>query len=478
MNDLEKAVGKKGVITDKEVLDLYSSDASFVSGKAPQCVLKPRNADEVLKIVRLANAKDLAVVPCSSGGPHTRGDTVPLVEDALLVDLSGMDSIVRVNKRNKVAIVEAGVRFSALQEEAAKEGLRVVMPLMPRETKSVVGSIVEREPTTIPKYHWDMSDPLCCMEMVFGAGELFRTGSAAGPGTLEEQWASGQAQKSPMGPSQADWAKILQGSQGSMGIVTWTSVKLEQKPQKEKAFFVGAQDLKELVDFTYAVARPKLPDLCLILNRVDLTAITGGKSPAGLPPWVLFYSISGYEHFPEERVAYIEKDIGDIAEAAGVQPRQSLKGISAGQFLSLVSKPSEEPFWKNRVQGGFQDILFLTTLDKAPEFVAAMDAAAVKHGLSEENLGVYIQPIQQGRACHVEFTLMYDPVDAQQVKMVKDLFDGASKTMSDMGGFFSRPYGPWSDMAYSKCPDSVAALKKVKGILDPKGVMNPGKLCY
>ena len=58
------------------------------------------------------------------------------------------------------------------------------------------------------------------------------------------------------------------------------------------------------------------------------------------------------------------------------------------------------------------------------------------------------------------------------------MWGAASKALSDAGAFFSRPYGPWSDIAYAKCPDTVAALKKVKGILDPKGVMNPAKLCF
>ena len=78
----------------------------------------------------------------------------------------------------------------------------------------------------------------------------------------------------------------------------------------------------------------------------------------------------------------------------------------------------------------------------------------------------------------MEFTLMVDPSDSAQVGTVEKMWRAASKALSDQGAFFSRPYGPWSDLAYAKCPDTVAALKKVKGILDPKGVMNPGKLCF
>jgi FAD/FMN-containing dehydrogenase len=476
--ELENIVGKKQMVTDIEVLRDYKDDTSFLSGKMPQCVVKPRNAQEVQKIVRLANEERSALIPCSSGGPRTRGDTVPEVEGAVMVDLSGMDSIVRMDKRNKVAMVEPGVTFGALQREAKKEGLRVAMPLAPRKKKSVVGSLLEREPTMMPKYHWDMSDPMCCIEVIFGTGDLFRTGAAAGPGTLEQQWASGQAQKSPMGPSQTDWAKIVQGAQGTMGIVTWASVKLELLPQIEKAFLAGAEELEGLIDFGFSMQRAKLPDHCLILDRVNLSALLGEVPSRDLPRWVLFYTVCGYEHFPEDRVDYIEKDIGELAAAAGVSPGRRLNGVSAQTLLSILNKSSEDPYWKSRSSGGFQDIFFLTTLDRAPGFVRLMEAEAGKYGILEEGVGVYLQPIQQGRACHVEFTLGVDSTDPENAGKVEKLWHASGKALADAGAFFSRPYGPWADLAYSKCPDTVAALKKVKGILDPKGVMNPGKLCF
>ncbi|MGW8322282.1 MAG: FAD-binding oxidoreductase, partial [Thermodesulfobacteriota bacterium] len=293
-----------------------------------------------------------------------------------------------------------------------------------------------------------------------------------------QQWASGQAQKSPMGPSQTDWAKIIQGAQGTMGIVTWASVKLELMPKIEKAFFAGAEDLDGLIAFGFAMQRAKLPDHCLILNRVNLSALLGEVPSRDLPQWVLFYTVSGYEHFPEERVDYIEKDIGELAVATGVSPAQRLHGTSAQMCLSILNRPSEEPYWKSRSSGGFQDIFFLTTLDRAPGFVRLMEAEAGKYGILEEGVGVYLQPIQQGRACHVEFTLRVDPTDPEKAGKVERLWHASAEAMSEAGAFFSRPYGPWSDLAYSKCPDTVEALKKVKGILDPKEVMNPGKLCF
>lgn len=474
----------ESVITDEKSLAAWATEQIFTAGVQPACVLKPSSASEVQEIVARANSERVPLIPCSSSAPRFRGDTTPEVEDAVIVDLGGMDKILRMDVRNKVAMIEPGVTFETLQEAAHKAGLRLPMPLAPRRTKSVIASMLEREPHTIPKYHWDSSDPMCCIEVVFGTGDLFRTGSAAGPGTLEQQWASGQAQKSPMGPSQTDFMKILQGSQGTMGIVTWSTVKLELKPTAQKAFFVGAENLEELTDFTYAILRPKLPDECLILNRVALASLLTANAQErdtlakALPTWALFYAIAGYKHYPQERVSYIEADIADIAREHRVHPRTNLRDISGMKFLARLSQPSDDPYWKIRHLGGCQDVFFLTTLDHAPGFLAAFKDECTRQAFPEDDVAVYLQPTQQGRNLHMEFACMYDPADAASKDRVRNLYQSASRRLGDMGAFFSRPYGLWSDVAYAKCPDTVKALSKVKAILDPQGIMNPGKLCF
>jgi FAD/FMN-containing dehydrogenase len=117
----------------------------------------------------------------------------------------------------------------------------------------------------------------------------------------------------------------------------------------------------------------------------------------------------------------------------------------------------------------------LTTLDRVPDFIQVMEAEAQAAGYPQERIGVYIQPIQQGRNVHLEFTLYFGPADRAKAG---ELFTSASAALAEAGAFFSRPYGPWADLAYARCPDTVAALRKVKDMLDPDGVLNRGKLCF
>jgi FAD/FMN-containing dehydrogenase len=482
---LVKIVGAANISREQAVLDEYSRDMSFVNTVKPECVVKPGNADDIAKIVSLAKETLTPLVPVSSGPPHFRGDTVPGTGGAVIVDLSSMKQIIRVDRENRVAMFEPGVTFGELIPAVTREGLRLNIPLLPRKTKSVAGSMLEREPVTMPKYHWDIADPLNCVEIIFGTGDMFRTGAAAGPGTIEEQWVAGGAQVEAAGPSTASWYRIIQGSQGTMGIVTWASVRCEILPSLEEPFMVGSSQLDRIMEMVHWLVRLRIANECFVVNKVNLAAIMAKKWPGDyldikdtLPAWIAFYNLAGYEYLPEERVSGQIEDVSDIAQRAGVEPVQAIGKVSAVELLKLVQKPSSEPYWKLRYKGACQDILFLTINDSLPGLIEVMYDAAEKAGYPTSDIGVYVQPIVQGSNLHCEFNLFYDLENPRESERVKELAASATRKLMDSGAFFSRPYGENAGMIINRDAATVAALKKVKMILDPDNIMNPGKLCF
>ena len=482
IGELAEIVASQNVSEEPEVLAEYSKDQSFAHPVNPQYVVKPQNTEQVQRIVQWANEAGVPIIPVSSGPPHFRGDTVPSLS-GMVVDLSGMKRIINISRPERVAMVEPGVTFGELQEALEKEGLRVSMPLSPRQSKSVMGSYLEREPITIPKYHIDASEPLLCLEVIYGSGDLFRTGDAAGPGTIEEQWKVGRFQKFHIGPGQVGFAKLIQGSQGTMGVATWASIRCEILPQIQKLLFMTAQSPERLIELTYWLLRLRLGDECLLLNNQDLACLLAGDSDVGnlkqtLPPWVLILCLAGYEISPEERISYQEKDVTDLARQHGLIPTSAIPGASAKEILDILKKPSREPYWKLRYKGGCHDIFFLTTMDRVPQFIKAMYEIANNHQYPSTDIGIYVQPIQQGRGCHCEFSLPCDPSNPREVEQVRELFMSASDALIKMGGFFSRPYGPWADMVYNRNAAAKEAIRKVKSIFDPNNIMNPGKLCF
>jgi FAD/FMN-containing dehydrogenase len=478
------AVGPDHFHENPDKLSEYAHGGAFVSGHPPLCAVEPGSSDQVVKVVRAAVETGANLIPCSSSKPRSqKGCYVPADIPSVVVDMGKMDRITHINRRNKVAIVEPGVTFGTLQAEAKKLGMKALLPLLPRASKSVVASYLEREPITIPKYHWDMTDPMLCVEVIFGTGDAFRTGGAAGPGSLEEQWKSGASQKNPMGPAQTDLVRVVQGAQGTMGIVTWSSVKLEVLPSIHKGYFITSPQIGPLTNLVYKMTELRLGDELFLLNEQALAGIVE-KDPVkieslaeSLSPWTLFYTVSGYEEFPKLRVQQQEQDIAALANKMGLKAMPNLDVVNGDTLARLINEPCEEPYWKNRLKGAHAEIFFLTTMDCVPDFLKAMHELADRHGYPKKEIGVYVQPIQQGRNCHLEFLLPYDGKDADSVKRVQNLFDEASKAMFEKGAFFSRPYGLWSERAYSVCPDTVAIIKTVKDILDPSHVFNQGKIC-
>ena len=418
-SDLVKIVGSNNVLDSPSILEEYACDMSFVPRVRPMCVVRPGNAEQVQSIVRWANETGTPLVPVSSGPPHFRGDTVPRMGGSVIVDLSHMKKIVRIDTRNRVAMVEPGVTFSELQPELEKVGLSAYMPLCPRGSKSVVGSMLEREPITMPAHHWDSTDPFLCAELIYGTGDAMRTGEAAGPETTEEQWKIGKSQMTPFGLSQMDENKIISGAQGTIGIITWATMKCRMASKFSRILMIPSENITPLFNLSYQVLRTRQCDHCFILNDLNLASLLA-RDPGEikalrdvLPPWVLVVSFEGNGYLPEDKVAWQEADFRDIVAHTGdLSADDTIPGATAEDLSRMLSRPSDEPYWKLRYKGGCSDIFFLTTLRKTAEFVAAMAGMAQSRRFVPSDIGVYIQPVVQGTGCHCEFDLFYNPGNA------------------------------------------------------------------
>jgi FAD/FMN-containing dehydrogenase len=483
--DLEEIVGSENVCDDPQTLKAYAHDQSFVPQRMPEYIVKPNNGTEIQALVKWANETLTPLVPVSSGPPHFHGDTVPSTGGAIIVDLSSMKKIIRIDRPNRVVMCEPGVTFKELIPAVEKDGLRLNLPLLPRETKSVIGSLLEREPVIMPCYHWDIADPLDCVEIIFGTGDMFRTGGAAGPGTIEEQLAAGGAQDEPLGPGQADWYRAIQGAQGTLGITTWASMRCELLPKVEEPFIVGSTQMDKLLELVHWLIRLRLVNECFVLNNCNLSAILAKKWPDHylnikdtLPPWVLFFNIVGYDYLPEERVKYQITDMLSTAQRVGLEPVKRIGSVSAKEILQLVQRTSKEPYWKLRFKGACHDIFFLTIYDSLPELIGVMYDTADKAVYPASDIGIYLQPLVQGTNCHCEFNFYYDPKNLRESERVKDLSASATKKLIAGGAFFSRPYGENSSMIINRDAATASALHKIKMIFDPKKIMNPGKLCF
>lgn len=484
-NKLIQIVGSNNVITSPEVLEQYASDKSFAHAIAPACVVKVKSSEKVEAIIKWANETKTPLVPVSSGGTHYKGDTVPSVSGAVILDMSSMKKIISINRTHRIAIIEPGVTYEEFLAELEKEELTVSMPLCPRADKSVLTSCLETEPRMNAVHQWCYLDPVRCLEVIWGDGRKLWTGEAGlWPQDLEFQWSKDQWQWDAVGPMMLDYYRMVTGAQGTMGVATWGSIRCELAKKASDMFIVPADNLEALEAFAYKVIKLRYSDEFFILNRSELAYLMAKdaedvkKLESKLPAWSAIVGVCGRDELflPEERVEVHKADIGEIAQSFGLDMLPAVPGIKGKDLLEKISKPCEGTYWKEIYKGAFQEIFFVSTLDRVYPFINSIYAMAEKLGYSKEDIGIYLQPEHMGAAYRVYFTLPYCAQCSKETELVKELFEKASIEFSNLGAYYLRPYGIWSRLQLNKDAESYNALVKLRGIFDPNGIMNPGKL--
>jgi len=482
IKELIKVLGKESIITNPEILEEYSKDKSFVVPKLPDCLVKVKNTKEVQKVMKIANQHLIPVVPRSSHCSFY-GCGIP-EEGGIILDLSGMKGILRVDQRNRWVLIEPGVTFGQLQEELRKIGFQALNPLLPHKDKSVISSVLEKEPVAIPKVHFD--EPVRTMQLILPTGDLLRTGAMGmaieDPAkTPEESWSDLTATGGPG----LDWWRFLTGASGTLGIITVMNVKIAHLPKLEQIYFLPFNKLSDLINPFYAIQRKEIGNESFVMNRHNLASILGDdldeikRLKNVLPPFVVIVNLSGGQYFPEEKIAYEKEALEEINSHFQIEASSSLKDVAEAdlKLKGMLKMPwPKEVYWKDQYKGSSADILFLTTLDHVDKLTSVLYRVAGEYDYPHSDIGIYIQPKQRARICHVEYTLPFNPQDEAEREKVKEFYLKASEDLITQGAFFYRPYGPWAEMVFSRTGYVAPVLKKMKEILDPNHVLNPGKL--
>ncbi|MBL7061121.1 MAG: FAD-binding oxidoreductase [Dehalococcoidia bacterium] len=480
---LLKLVGSEKFTDDPKVLKEYSTDFSLAPSGVPNYVVKPKKTEDVQRVIKFANEHSIPVIPVSSSA-HFYGTTIPK-QGGIVLDLTGMNKIFEIDELNRRVRIEAGVTWEQLTSELGKKGFRMIMPLLPHPLRSVVTDYLEREMPTNTVY--DYGEPLQGMEVVWPTGEIFRTGSASVTGYPDSPSKGGM----PSGPG-LDFYRLLQGAQGTMGVVTWANLKIECLPKIDKILFAPVRELDYAIEFLYRVLRIRIGQECLLLNNTNLATVIADdwstdfeKLRASLPPWTLILVISGMQRDPEGKIQYEEQALDKILrnEFPEIHLANNLPGFpSLGKkLLPMLRKPwpKKVTYWKKRYKGGCQSLFFITKPTSASKFITKIEEIAAKHGYPISDIGGYLQPIEHNRACHLEFNFFYDPASHSEAERVRSLYDEAAKILLSEGALFTRPYGEeLTKLVYERAADYTMTLRRVKKIFDPNNIMNPGNLCF
>jgi len=491
--ELKRIVGSENVLTDPQTLERYSKDQSFTSPCRPDFVVYAKNVDEVQKIIRLANKYNVPITPLSSG-MNFRGEAIPS-QGGIILNLSKMNKILEINKKEGWVLIEPGVTYAQLQDELEKHGLRVMIPFGVHPSKSVISSIIEGDPS-IAAASFEYGNALYMdLEIVLPTGDIYRLGkwkvyvngrwgTPGGGGIIGEKGAE-------------EW--LWEGAQGTLGVITKMVVKVEHLSNVRKVFFITFDSLKEFVEPLRRIQRKELGLDCFVLNSFNLAAIINDewalpdslpcesipsakfdKLRKKLPKWVLIIHLSGLPYFPEDKVAYEEAELRRTCEELNLIPSSTVVGMEGLQdvFLKEIIRP-----WsvlkKARFKGAFHDVAFYSKLSKVYELYDVIEEVAKKYDYPLDCIGAFLLPIERARYCYCEFDFHRDPKDPEDSIRVRELWLEANEVVMNRGALLARSYGPLAEIFWKRVdPIYVEKLRALKRELDPNNIMNPGKLCF
>ncbi len=121
VSQLQRIVGKEGVLTSKEDLATYSYDSTTIWSHMPDVVILPTITEQVSQILKLANENLIPVTP-RGGGTNLSGGSIP-IKGGIVLCTTRMNRILEINKGNLIAIVEPGVVLQDFNLALAKESL-------------------------------------------------------------------------------------------------------------------------------------------------------------------------------------------------------------------------------------------------------------------------------------------------------------------------------------------------------------------
>jgi glycolate oxidase len=436
--------------TSLETRICYSYDAT---GRKflPDAVAFPSDAEEVRRIVLLANERRFPVVPRGAGSGFS-GGSLP-VRGGIVLSTERMDRIVAIDPENLYAVVEPGVVTETLKEEARKAGL--FYPPDPASLKfsTLGGNIAECAGGMCAVKYGVTRDYVLGLEAVLGTGELVRTGVATAKGVVGY-----------------DLTRMLVGSEGTLGIVTRATLRLIPLPEAAAtllAFFPGNREAAGAVNAV--VAARITPCAMELMDRTAIDcvlAVVPMPVPAGTGS-ALLLEVDG----TEDSVGREAERLEDVCRSRG-----------ALEVRRATDARGREELWKLRrsISPGLRRI---APVKRNEDIVVPRDRlAAMFDFLADLASRKRLRIVNFGHAGdgNIHVNVMTAGTDADEERRAEEAVEEVFRRTVEVGGTISGEHGvgiakaPFLELEVG--PLGVSVMRRLKECFDPNGILNPGKI--
>ena len=478
-------MGSEYITTNKVIRYSYLSKGIMgLDAIPPDAIVRPKEVSEVQEIMRIANDNIIPVTPVAGG--LSGGFALPQTEPAgILLDLSRMNRVVDVDTDNRFVIVESGVNTGQVWAYFRKffPDWAPPVPDGAPPSATILGDAIERGFSLVTGAFGPQADLIMGLEVVLPNGDLFRTGS----------WALSEGVKNMKpfyrwGPG-PNFDGLFLGSQGTMGVITKAAIRIIPHPNAKTIVAYGHSSLEAIQDVALRIMKYEMG----IADH--LVMVQGGNWPLVMTRWPElkipkdydFYKKLGisewWQNFEiwahsDEELEFIKKRIAEEMEGygqeTGNQPVQWK--LHPKQIASRLKKPNLIAIPYALYRGGFLFITWYTPWNESAEMSEYYVAKMKEFGIPPV---MWIASIDHGRQAIVMPIVCFDASDPASVENVRELDRVTSEYCYDRGWLNYRPNPKiHSPLMWERAPTYFKYLKAMKNLLDPNGILHPGRLGF
>ncbi|MFT3690249.1 FAD-binding oxidoreductase [Paenirhodobacter sp.] len=414
----------------------------------PDAVVWPQNTEEVSAILKICHREGVPVIGWGTG-TSLEGHALA-VKGGIVLDMMRMDKVLEVHPEDRLVRVQPGVTREALNADLRTTGL--FFPVDPGANASLGGMAATRASGTSAVRYGTMRDNVAALEVVLADGRIIRTGSGA--------------VKSSSG---YDLTALFVGSEGTLGIITELTLRLHGQPEAVSSAVCAFETLEAAVETVQTTIQMGIPMARIEFVDADIARVFNQINGTHMPekPHLLI-EFNGSESSVAEdsrRFGEVVAEMGgaDFQWATTTEDRNKLWKMRHAAYSSCIaSRPGSI--------GLLTDIC--VPISRLAESVERARAMIDVEGLDGPILG----HVGDGNF-HAILLVKHD--DPEELRKAQKIGHDLAEMALEMGGTITGEHGIGVGKRGLMADEHGAAwgvMGEIKRALDPKGILNPGKV--
>lgn len=447
---LSQIVGPENYTENLIDLVSFSYDASEHAHR-PACGVWATTAEQVSEILKLANRERIPVIP-RGAGTGLSGMAVP-AKGGIVLDLSHMNKILRISIDDRLAVVQPGVVYAELEKTLLPHGF--FFPPDPASGKvcTLGGNVATNAGGVKGAKYGTTRDYVLGLQVVLPDGRIMRTGA-----------------KTMKSVSGYDLTRLFVGSEGTLGVVTEITLKINPKPTATSTALATFDDLEDAGRAVSEITRSGiLPSVMEILGRETLQAINQ-NTDLKLPEVdaMLLAETDGYTR--QETDYQMQKILRVFRDNRAKEVKEA-KTDEEAALLWKARKSAYAVLARIKTHFVLEDVT--VPMARVSDLLKGVSAIAKRQNLQIATFG-------HAGDGNLHPQILYDGYDPDQVRRMEAASGELFKLAIELGGTLTGEHG----IGLSKAPymtlehDPVAmdVMRGLKKMFDPNNILNPGKM--